>query len=83
MPTPTRSRLGQVCSARTRAGTPCQAPVVKGRKRCLRHGGLSTGPRTPEGKQRARAARERGLAKWRAKREIGLQSSPEYDEPMS
>ncbi|MGE3428875.1 MAG: HGGxSTG domain-containing protein [Hyphomicrobiaceae bacterium] len=72
---PTRSRPEQVCSDLTRAGTPCQAPVVKGRKRCRRHGGLSTGPRTPDEKERVRAARERGLAKWRAERSVGLPSS--------
>ena len=27
------------CDARTRRGTPCQSPAVKGRKRCRMHGG--------------------------------------------
>lgn len=27
------------CGAKTRAGTPCQAPAVKGKKRCRMHGG--------------------------------------------
>ncbi|MEM8608402.1 MAG: HGGxSTG domain-containing protein [Myxococcota bacterium] len=50
------------CGAKTRQGTPCQAPVVwikgerKPKKRCRLHGGLSTGPKTPEGKARAAAA---------------------------
>lgn len=39
------------CGARTRQGTPCKAKSVKGKKRCKLHGGLSTGPRTKEGKQ--------------------------------
>jgi hypothetical protein len=42
------------CGARTRSrnGAPCQCKVVSGRTRCRLHGGLSTGPRTPEGKAR-------------------------------
>ncbi len=31
------------CGARTRAGTPCRRPAVRGRKRCRLHGGLSPG----------------------------------------
>jgi hypothetical protein len=38
------------CGARTRDGTPCQATVVFLRARCRLHGGLSTGPKTIEGK---------------------------------
>jgi len=42
------------CGARARrTGKPCQAPAMKN-GRCRLHGGLSTGPRTPEGKARAR-----------------------------
>ena len=47
---------GQRCLAKTRQGTPCQNPVVTDRNRCRMHGGLSTGPRTPEGKARVAAA---------------------------
>jgi len=36
------------CGAKTRRGTPCQAPAMKN-GRCRLHGGKSTGPRTPEG----------------------------------
>jgi hypothetical protein len=43
--------------ARTRGGLPCQAAPVRGKKRCRMHGGLSTGPRTPEGLERSRRAR--------------------------
>jgi hypothetical protein len=53
------------CGAKTRKGSPCQCkPLRNGR--CKFHGGLSTGPKTPEGKariaegRRARAERERG-----------------------
>jgi hypothetical protein len=31
------------CGAKTRAGTPCQCPAMKDRKRCRIHGGLSPG----------------------------------------
>jgi len=31
------------CGALTRAGTPCQRPAMRGRKRCRLHGGLSPG----------------------------------------
>jgi hypothetical protein len=37
------------CGARTRAGTPCQRPALRGRTRCRLHGGLSPGaPRGPK-----------------------------------
>ena len=40
-----------LCNARTKSGKPCRAMKLKG-GRCKWHGGLSTGPRTPEGKAR-------------------------------
>ena len=43
---------GRRCGARTRQGTPCKNPGVKGRRRCKLHGGRSSGARTPEGRQR-------------------------------
>jgi hypothetical protein len=44
------------CGARTRCGGSCRQPAMPN-GRCRMHGGLSTGPRTPEG--RARCARAR------------------------
>lgn len=46
------------CGARTRTPDkrPCRAPAVKGRARCRMHGGASTGPVTPEGRERSRRA---------------------------
>ena len=41
-----------LCGAKTKVGHPCRAMKVAGRKRCKWHGGLSTGPRTAEGKAR-------------------------------
>lgn len=40
------------CGARTRTGEPCRALRVYGKDRCRYHGGLSTGPKTPEGRAR-------------------------------
>ena len=46
----------QRCEAKTRKGTACQKPPLRGKTRCRLHGGLSTGPKTPEGKARIAAA---------------------------
>jgi hypothetical protein len=43
------------CGARTRAGTPCKQIDIFPNGRCKFHGGMSTGPRTEEGRRRARA----------------------------
>ncbi len=40
------------CGARTRRGTSCQRKALAN-SRCPNHGGLSTGPKTPEGRRRA------------------------------
>ena len=45
---------GQRCLAGTRRGGRCQCPAVKGTYRCRIHGGLSTGPQTKIGKEKAR-----------------------------
>ena len=44
------------CGALTRKRTSCQCPAMRHRRRCRLHGGLSTGPRTPEGLERSRRA---------------------------
>jgi hypothetical protein len=41
------------CGARTRRGTLCQCPAMRN-GRCRIHGGLSTGPKSPEGRERFR-----------------------------
>ena len=59
------------CGARTRSGHRCRRYVAidpwtkKLRKRCRLHGGLSTGPKFPDAKERALAAANAGLARWR------------------
>src|SRR5271165_2545464 len=61
------------CGARTRSGGRCRRFVAvdrwtkKLRKRCRLHGGLSTGPKFPDGKERSLAAANAGLARWREK----------------
>jgi hypothetical protein len=37
------------CGAKTRRGTPCCCPAIRGRQRCRLHGGLSPG--APRGEQ--------------------------------
>ena len=44
---------GLTCGAKTRAGTPCKRKDLYTSARCPLHGGLSTGPATPEGKAKA------------------------------
>jgi hypothetical protein len=44
------------CGARTRASCACRQPAMRN-GRCRLHGGLSTGPRTAEGRERCRRAR--------------------------
>lgn len=40
------------CGARTRKGTPCQAPAVQGKVRCRMHGGAN-GSGAPKGNRNA------------------------------
>lgn len=49
----------RLCEARTRAGGSCKARALFN-GRCRMHGGLSTGPKTPEGKKRSLEALARG-----------------------
>jgi hypothetical protein len=60
-----RKRCG--ARARSRGGAPCQCKVVPGRTRCKFHGGMSTGPKTPEGKARSIEGTKRYFAERRAK----------------
>lgn len=51
------------CGAKTRRGTPCQSPAVRGKKRCRMHGGKSTGRPPIHGRyMQASIARKR---RWR------------------
>lgn len=44
---------GLTCGARNRQGQPCGSKQLYKNGRCRYHGGLSTGPKTMEGKRRA------------------------------
>jgi len=56
------------CGAKSkRTGKPCQQWAMPN-GRCRLHGGLSTGPRTPEGRERIREAMRRY---WRRKKQAG------------
>ena len=48
--------LHKICGAKTRRNLSCKKTVVSGKNRCRLHGGLSTGPKTAEGKARIAAA---------------------------
>jgi hypothetical protein len=71
------------CGARCRDGTPCEAPAVWDRRRdrpvngrCRMHGGLSTGPKTEEGRRRiaeSNRSRREGSATERGKSEAVTQ----------
>lgn len=43
---------GRRCLAKTKSDSECQRPAIIGAGRCRLHGGLSTGPRTQEGRAR-------------------------------
>lgn len=49
-----KARPYELCAARNRQGNPCKARALPN-GRCRNHGGMSTGPKTPEGKARALA----------------------------
>ena len=57
-----------ICGAKTRAGTPCKKPPVSGKLRCRLHGGLSTGPKSSEGRQRCSIAMKKRWTTYRSKK---------------
>jgi hypothetical protein len=56
-----------LCGAQTRRGTSCKHKPIPGKARCKYHGGLSTGPRTPEGRARIAESNRRRAEIKRAK----------------
>jgi hypothetical protein len=58
-PTSLESR-DSTCGARTRAGTPCKNTNLWWNGRCRFHGGLSTGPRTEQGRRQSAVNGKRG-----------------------
>ena len=55
-----RRKLREICGAKNRRGLPCQCKLLLRGGRCKYHGGMSTGPRTPEGRKRALEALRKG-----------------------
>ena len=56
------------CEARTRQGFQCQMAIVAGKTRCRLHGGLSTGPKTGEGRERIAEAQRKRWAEARLRK---------------
>ncbi len=52
--TPERREMYEFCDARKKNGEPCRQKALYRAGRCKHHGGLSTGPKTEEGKQQSR-----------------------------
>ena len=52
------------CGAKARSGGACKKRVIPGKTKCRYHGGLSTGPKTEEGKARIAAAQRLRWEKW-------------------
>jgi hypothetical protein len=71
---------GMTCGARTRAGTPCKRRDVYLSGRCRLHGGLSTGPKTVEGK--ARSARNGACVKRRSSAHAVKEIASQKAKPM-
>jgi len=69
-------RLWLTCGAKNRRGLPCQCKELYENGRCKFHGGLSTGPKTPEGKARSLAAMRAGHAAWAARRRAASGKPP-------
>jgi hypothetical protein len=63
-------RLGKTCGAKTRKGTPCLRKLLFGGDKCPNHGGLSTGPRTKEGRAKSFAARDAGRDRYFQERRL-------------
>jgi len=53
------------CGAKTRKGRPCKLMSEAGRKRCKFHGGMSTGPKTVEGRKRIAEAQRMRWQRYR------------------
>jgi hypothetical protein len=69
------------CKARSkRTGFQCKAPAIKGKPVCKAHGGLSTGPKTAQGRERCAEARTIHGKDTRAKRTERSKKSAEFHQ---
>jgi hypothetical protein len=73
--------FGIVCGAKTRKGTPCQRHLLLKGGKCPNHGGMSTGPKTPEGRAKSTAARKAGLARYWEKRRLAALAGLATSDP--
>jgi len=64
---PHREALQPRCGAKTRTGNPCQRKSFAN-GRCRNHGGLSSGPKSSEGRARIVDAQRRRWERWRTER---------------
>ena len=71
-------RQCQAMSKRTRLQ--CKAPAIKGRNVCRTHGGLSTGPKTEQGRERCAEAKTIHGNETRAERAERSRKSAELHE---
>ncbi|MEQ1956417.1 HGGxSTG domain-containing protein [Mesorhizobium sp. CN2-181] len=62
------------CGAKTRSGGECRMAVISGKHRCRMHGGLSSGPKTAEGRSRIAEAQKR---RWQRQKEAQPECPPE------
>lgn len=70
-PSQTIKRIDEgVCGAKTRSGRACRRPGLGRGGRCVNHGGLSTGPRSDEGRLRIAEAQKR---RWQRERTLRRQ----------
>ena len=74
------------CQAKSkRSGVQCRKAAMRGKKVCRTHGGASTGPRTPEGRQRcaeAKTVHGRETRAIRSKRDAKLRELREIERIM-
>ena len=61
-----RKKLTTICGAKNRKGLPCQCKLLLRGGKCKFHGGMSTGPRTEEGKKKSIEALRAGWLKWQS-----------------
>ena len=74
------------CQAKSkRSGVQCRKAAMRGKRVCRTHGGASTGPRTPEGRQRCATAKTvhgRETRAIRSKRDAKLRELRELEHTM-
>ena len=74
------------CRAKSkRSGEQCRKAAMRGKKVCRTHGGASTGPKTPEGRQRcaeAKTVHGRETRAIRSKRDAKLKELRDLERMM-